>query len=361
VKRKAPKKTKKSNKTKIKLELPKLKLWAAALLIINIPVMLALNFPVQSSAMMTDIFSNLSIDCHVDRNDKPVYAGEFESIQYPGPLQPGELFNVKVLIKNTGNMPWFSAKSGCPGQLPIVYLGTTHDQDRSSQFMAPGIFGDTGWYSNNRIFLNTPRVNPGQNAEFSFIGYAPSAPGIYREYFAPVVEGITWIKDKAEFYTDITIGSPNPDQEVLGFTSQLGQSINLLDPKFFGDKKIHVDLSQQKMQLIVNNQPIITYPVSTGKPSTPTPVGTTKISLKQDVRVTGEVPHYIMPQFMMFRKGGYGIHALPSLANDRGVFWNEALNHIGEARSHGCIRLLPDDALVAYAFADVGTTVEVVR
>jgi len=68
-----------------------------------------------------------------------------------------------------------------------------------------------------------------------------------------------------------------------------------------------------------------------------------------------------MPKWMMFRKGGYGIHALPSLANDRGVFWREALSHIGSPRSHGCIRLLPKDAEFAYNFADVGTTVTVHR
>jgi lipoprotein-anchoring transpeptidase ErfK/SrfK len=137
-------------------------------------------------------------------------------------------------------------------------------------------------------------------------------------------------------------------------------SMNLTDPKFNGEKKIIVSLSSQKMQLKLGQITVKTFPVSTGTNTHPTPVGTTKISLKQNVRVAGSSPHYIMPLFMQFRKGGYGIHALPSLGNDHGVYWREALNHIGTRRSHGCIRLLPADAEFAYSFADVGTEVQVV-
>lgn len=113
------------------------------------------------------------------------------------------------------------------------------------------------------------------------------------------------------------------------------------------------------MYIKIGDQLIRTFPVSTGKASTPTPRGHYAIKLKQEVRVGGEAPHYIMPKFQLFRGGGYGIHAIPSLANDRGVFWKEALNHIGSARSHGCIRLLPDDAEFAYNFTDIGTKLEV--
>ena len=66
-----------------------------------------------------------------------------------------------------------------------------------------------------------------------------------------------------------------------------------------------------------------------------------------------------MPNWMTFRANGYGIHALPSISYDNGRYWHEALNHIGTRRSHGCIRLLPQDAKYAYGFADIGTKVVV--
>jgi lipoprotein-anchoring transpeptidase ErfK/SrfK len=174
-----------------------------------------------------------------------------------------------------------------------------------------------------------------------------------------VIEGKGWLKD-TEATFDLKVGHPNEDENILRFTRELDSSINLLDPLFYGEKRIIVKLSTQTMQIKVGDLVIKNFQVSSGKPKTPTPPGNYKILLKQDVRVAGEYPHYIMPRFMMFRKGGYGIHSLPSLANDHGVFWTEALNHIGQARSHGCVRLLPDASEFAYNFADVGTSVDVI-
>jgi lipoprotein-anchoring transpeptidase ErfK/SrfK len=175
-----------------------------------------------------------------------------------------------------------------------------------------------------------------------------------------VVEGKSWLRNQAEFKFDLRVGEAGQDEKILQYTRDILMSLNLTDPQFSGKKSIQVDLSSQRMYLKLGDITLKTFPVSTGKAKTPTPVGTTKITLKQEVRVAGGWPHYIMPKFMQFRKGGYGIHALPSLGNDRGVYWREALSHIGSPRSHGCIRLLPEDAEFAYNFAEVGTEVKVV-
>ena len=90
-----------------------------------------------------------------------------------------------------------------------------------------------------------------------------------------------------------------------------------------------------------------------------TPTGNYSIMSKQELRFGGASPHYRMPYFMMWRKDGYGIHALPYLASDGGTFWNEARDHIGKPVSHGCIRSLPEDAAILYEFADIGTPVNV--
>ena len=156
------------------------------------------------------------------------------------------------------------------------------------------------------------------------------------------------------------MGIPAEEDKILKYTRDILMSLNLTDPQFSGDKKIVIDVSEQNMYLKLGDITVKRFRVSTGKASTPTPIGTTYIQFKQNVRVAASRPHYIMPLFMQFRKGGYGIHALPSLANDRGVFWTEALNHIGSPRSHGCVRLLPDDATFTYEFAEVGTPVQVI-
>ena len=112
---------------------------------------------------------------------------------------------------------------------------------------------------------------------------------------------------------------------------------------------------------MLDNLSIAEFRVSSGAAKTPTPVGETSITLKQETRIGGKSPHYIMPKFMWFRTGGYGFHALPSLKTDGGFFWTEARNHIGIPVSHGCIRLLPEDADFLYDFADIGTRVKVQR
>lgn len=323
------------------------------------PVRLA-SLPENPANIVNNLVSKIKQYCEFPAVESPVYSGQLVSIEVPDHVAANQLFDVIIRYRNMGNQPWFASDSGCLGQ-SSTFLGTTRQQDRDSAIHASAVvFGDTKWVQANRIKMKTNRVDPGELAEFSFIGHAPEQPGIYREYFAPLVEGGAWITNGGEATFDLKVGDPNEDESILKFTRDLDLSINLLDPLFYGEKKIIVSLSKQKMWLNVGDFSIKTYNVSSGKPKTPTPPGTTKIILKQEVRVAGEAPHYIMPKYMMFRAGGYGIHALPSLANDHGVFWREALNHIGSARSHGCIRLLPKDAEFAYKFADVGTTVQVV-
>ncbi len=299
----------------------------------------------------------LVVNCRVDRLDNETYAGSIVSVEAPEKVKPNELFPVKIRIKNIGSMPWISSTSGCESDTPM-YLGTSRNQDRQSPFHAPGVFGTTGWYQGNRIKMKTPRVDTGDIAEYTFTAKAPSNPGLYREYFQPVVEHVTWVDTYATF--DVQVGEPELNEDILKYTREIPLSINLLDPKFVGKKSITIDISDQRMSLKLGSMEVKNFPVSSGTWRTPTPFGTTYISLKQDVRVGSAWPHYIMPKFMMFRKGGYGIHALPSIRYDGGRFWSEALNHIGTRRSHGCIRLLPDDAVFAYNFAEIGTPVHVV-
>jgi len=303
----------------------------------------------------------LGVSCESSPVKTVVYAGQLQSLEVPSQAEPNQLFTITARIQNTGNVPWYSSNSGCTGQT-ATFLGTTREQDRDTPFFAPAVFGDTKWYSGNRIIMTTPRVDPGQTGVFTFMAHAPQESGLYREYFSPVIEGKAWIKDKAELTFDIQVGQlPEGYDKVLNYTKDLKTSLNLIDPQFFGgEKRIEVSLSKQTMNVYLGDKIIRTFRVSTGAPGHPTPIGTTHIQFKQEVRVAGSSPHYIMPKFMQFRTGGYGIHALPSLGNDHGVFWREALNHIGSPRSHGCIRLLPDDANFMFDFTDVGTEVKVV-
>jgi len=296
------------------------------------------------------------VSCDYEKPAKPVYQGQFIAVRKKGFMAKKEAFETKVYVQNTGNTPWFSIDSGCKG--PVANLGTEKKRDRSSVFFTDSLFWKSNWLTANRIKMETPRVDPQGLATFTFWSQAPDKDGLYREYFDVVIEGVTWLSG-GMFSTDIKVGEPDIDPAKRELLKYIEESVNLADINLEGDKNIEVDISEQKMWLKIGDYVIREFPVSTGTNAHPTPVGTTRILEKRPVRVAASSPHYIMPLWMMYHKGGYGIHALPSLANDHGIYWREALAHIGTRRSHGCIRLLPRDAEFAYNFGEVGMKVVV--
>jgi lipoprotein-anchoring transpeptidase ErfK/SrfK len=294
------------------------------------------------------------VNCIVEMPKKQEYSAKFISVRKKAFVAKNELFETEVLVQNIGNMPWFSGDSGC--NMPVTNLGTERTRDRISIFYPDKSVADSKWLGGNRIKMETKRVDPQGIATFTFISQSPNEDGYYREFFAPVVEGVSWL-DAGRFYMDTMVGEPIIDPAQKQYWDFIYDSTDLAKLNLTGEKSISVSLSTQKMYLKIGDVLIREFMVSTGKRKTPTPVGVTKVYLKQEIRISKMTPHYIMPKWLMFRMSGYGIHALPSLANDHGVYWNEALSHIGEARSHGCIRLLPSDAAFAFDFAEVGTKV----
>lgn len=206
--------------------------------------------------------------------------------------------------------------------------------------------------------MDQTRVNPGEIASFTFYGTAPKVAGAYKEYFAPVLEGLAWI-DSSEISVELIVGdvkdTPLNVRKKLSYAMASGSVMHIPTE---GEKKIVVDRSEQNLYVYLDDYLIRKFRISSGAAATPTPIGETAITLKQKVRVGGKAPHYIMPNFMWFRSGGYGFHSLPSLGKpNSGVFWTEAASHIGIPVSHGCVRMLPDDSDWLFDFAEVGTKV----
>ena len=284
--------------------------------------------------------------------EKPEYKAEAIEDEVTAAAEWGGDFEATLYIKNTGNMTWFGDSAGC-GEVPVVRLGTARDRDRASVFYNPG---DPAWHGSNRIAMVEPRVEPGEIATFRFTSTAPQTDDIFREYFQPVVEGVKWMDGRDETASmDIYVGQT--DAEAGSKVNYLGETGQVSGLDFFASPVIDVDISEQKLRYMLGDSLIREYTVSTGTFKTPTPLGHFKIWIKQDLRIGAAKPHYRMPQFMGFTAQGAGFHALPYLANDKGVFWNEALSHIGQRVSHGCVRILPDDAVDFYKLVELGTDV----
>lgn len=284
--------------------------------------------------------------------ETPNYSYEYIGSRRHLQFDPGERSEVIVYIRNTGNVPFFSALSGCNFR-PATRLGTTRELDRNSPLYAEPIDEPTGWNAPNRIELDQKRVDPGEKGSFTFIIEAPSEEGIYREHFDIVIEGKKWLEN--DFAMNFDVGEFLI--EGREYIKYIENSMHITDVTLQGEKLTKISISEQVMRLKIGDAVIRTFPVSTGTWRTPTPYGLTHVLHKQEVRVGAAWPHYIMPKWVTFRAGGYGIHALPSISFDGGYYWQEALTHIGQRRSHGCVRLLPEDADFFYDFAEIGMPV----
>lgn len=320
-----------------------------------------------------------AVSCDVAEVKKPVHQATPVTKAQSIMMDASGVIRVSILYRNDGNTTWFSEQSGCgnTGSGAVVQLGTIQPLDHDSLFASSD--PTSGWAASNRVIMSSGRVNPGEEALFTFDIKAPVHEDVYREVFAMVVPGVTWVAE-SESSLDVTVGVPYDEETAkkkLRYINGAGYG-SVIDVN--AEKRVEVDLSEQKAYLKIGDYLVREFSVSTGARKTPTPVGTWKVLFKQQARIGGASPHYIMPKWQAIRPDGYGFHALPVLGNatlrakirslgpDQEVptewftndaFWSEALDHIGTPRSHGCVRFLPDDAAYVYDFTDVGTPIEV--
>ena len=126
------------------------------------------------------------------------------------------------------------------------------------------------------------------------------------------------------------------------------------------DKRIEVDLTNQRLYAVENGTRVFEFPVSTGK-WWPTPTGEFKTWIKlRSTRMSGgnwaagtyynlpNVPHtmyFYNSQYPKWR--GFGLH---------GAYWH---NNFGQPMSHGCVNIGLPDAEKLFNWAPLGVTVSI--
>lgn len=144
--------------------------------------------------------------------DEPNYSYTFVKAEHPpNPFYTQQSAEASLQLKNTGNIVWRNYGEN------KIYLGTTGPQDRPSLFSSDGRRTRLG-------YLKEREVKPGETGEFVMPMIAPERRGIYKEGFAPVIEGIHWLEDK-DMNFRIIVKEP---QYKIKFTSTLNDI--LLDP-----------------------------------------------------------------------------------------------------------------------------------
>lgn len=123
-----------------------------------------------------------------------------------------------------------------------------------------------------------------------------------------------------------------------------------------GKKSLLIDLSDQRLYQKIDDVIVGTYVISSGKASTPTPIGTYKIETKSP-KAWSRSAKLWMPYWMGFKGWVYGIHELPEWPGGK----KEGKDHLGKPVSHGCVRVGEDIAKILYDWTPAGTQVTIQR
>lgn len=110
---------------------------------------------------------------------------------YPA-VRTGSAVTITAVLRNTGRTTW---RQGA------VNLGTERPRDKHFSLGR----GDSGWTSGNRVQMTEASVASGATGTFTFSVSPPheTAPGVYREYFRPVADGVAWFGP--ELYWDVEV------------------------------------------------------------------------------------------------------------------------------------------------------------
>ncbi len=144
--------------------------------------------------------------------------------------------------------------------------------------------------------------------------------------------------------------------EYVGFTTL--ENLEELTGTF-----VVVDISSQEVKLYCNNEVILTTPVVTGKPSTPSDKGLFEIyDISHSRYLVG--PNYkSYVDIMMKYNGGEGLHDAQYHTHEDGFRhgWRDASEFGGDTYlkhgSHGCINMIHDDVMTVSDYVDIGTKV----
>lgn len=160
------------------------------------------------------------------------------------------------------------------------------------------------------------------------------------------------LNDWLEDWFGTNLGAGDTDGDGVGDYEEVvrgySPTSSTLEKQF--DQHITVDLSQQRVYLYTDGVKIHNFPVSTGNPGTPTPVGEFSVRRKIDIKPYIGVDYYLPNvTWNMEFLPMYYLHT---------AYWH---NDFGKrTHSHGCVNMREADAKVLYDASFVGMKVNVI-
>jgi len=189
--------------------------------------------------------------------------------------------------------------------------------------------------SNGAWGLNIAQVNLAQGQSFTLVCEAANSQGS-----AAAEISLNWVDN------------PNPSGE--SGADETGPQI-VVDYADTANFLIDVNLTAQQVTVLYKNVAIKNMACSGGKPETPTPQGT--YTTNQKIYYAW-IPKFAMGAYYWTRfYGPYLFHSVPY--DSAGNMMIEELNKIGSPVSHGCIRLVLEDAKWLYETLPLGIKISI--
>lgn len=138
------------------------------------------------------------------------HRAEFSSSTIPLSMAPGQVVEVVVRMRNSGEDPWSPTTNA-------VRLLTANPSGRSSPFFTAGDW-PASWYPSD-VEAPTPG---GQTGEFRFRLTAPQVPGVYNEAFQLNQPVIGWFGPVVNFAIDVNDSSSVLDNRGAEFSTTTG-------------------------------------------------------------------------------------------------------------------------------------------
>ncbi|MBI4272917.1 L,D-transpeptidase [Candidatus Uhrbacteria bacterium] len=231
----------------------------------------------------------------------------------------------------------------CFGTTLSVYARTVQDSD------------EDGLQDHDEIKYGTDKNNSDSDGDGyrdgieARNGYSPlSKKGVRLRVADSDHDGLT---DEEELLFGTDPANADTDEDGFSDRKELEKGYNPLstDRKKL-KKRIEVDISEQRLTYYLGDITIRSTQVSTGKQSTPTPVGEFAI-MNKSPRAWSRIAKLWMPYWMGFAGGKYGLHELPEWPGGK----KEGANHLGIPVSGGCVRLGIGEAKKIYDWTSIGT------
>jgi tetratricopeptide (TPR) repeat protein len=124
------------------------------------------------------------------------------------------------------------------------------------------------------------------------------------------------------------------------------------------EKRILVDISEQRAYIYENDELIYEFIISTGEPGRDTATGEFEIQSKIPMAYASTW-NLDMPYWLGIYWAGpleNGFHAVPTVRDTGQTMWD---GYLGQRVSYGCIILSMEDAKTLYDWADMGTPVSI--